>query len=443
MTSYHPLGDAGDFPADPAAIAAYGESLAATGALILEQVDLLKALARGDCWVADTADAFREQASELADRIEQASGRYVTVGEKLTTLADDLADYERRAALRVEEARELERVVAANPPASPQVPPDGGLAVLTPDGEAQNARRQRALERLAVLRSEFARDAGQARDAASRTASGISGAIEDSVEDNWWERNVGWLNGAKTVLGWAAAIAGMALAVVAAVATAPVWLVVLAVGLAATAFIVSLGLALEAGGSWVDVAFDAVGVVTLGAGGLATRLASRAFPAVRSAVAGARATSATRARYAQELPENLTELRRYASVAGDSGDSVAARQLLAEVRVEARTAAAAAARSSTFAPFPVTTTQRLFDGGIEASRMHRQSAEMLLDLRTMPVAPPAGLVADATRLHGLTSTGRAATNVGAVSQVGQSLVDPDWRNGGNLTLVTDLVQRMR
>lgn len=443
MTSYHPLGDAGDFPADPDAIAAYGESLAATGALILEQVDLLEALARGDCWVADTADAFREQAQELAERIEQASGRYVTVGEKLTTLADDLADYERLAALRVEEAQSLQRTIAANPPASPELPPDGGPATLTPEGQTQNARRQRAIDRLGVVQSEFDSYAGQAREAASRAASGISSAIDDSVKDNWWERNAGWLSKAKTVLGWAAAIAAVALAVVAAIATAPVWLVALAVGLAAAAFIVSLGLAAKADGSWVDVAFDVVGVVTLGAGSVATRLASRAFPAVRSAVAGTRATQAHRARYALEIPENLTELRRYASVAGDtSGDSLAARQLLAEVRSEARTAAARA-RGRTLAPFPVTTTQRLLDGGLETSRIHRQSAEMLLDLRTMPIAPGAGLLRGATRLSALSITGIAATNVGAGAQVVQSAIDPDWRNGGNLNILTDLITRVR
>lgn len=165
--SYRPLGDEDSFPADPEAISAYGAELAATGELILEQVELLRALSRGDCWVADTADAFREQAQELADQIEQASGRYVTVGATLKTVADDLSDLERRAADRAEEAQALQRTIAANPPASPEVPPDGGPAVLTPEGEQQNARRQRALERMAALQGEFD---GFARAAPTRPA---------------------------------------------------------------------------------------------------------------------------------------------------------------------------------------------------------------------------------------------------------------------------------
>ena len=73
--SHSPLGDAESFPADAGAIGAYGSSVAATGALILEQVELLTALARGDNWVADTADAFREQAEEHAEPCIGQEGR--------------------------------------------------------------------------------------------------------------------------------------------------------------------------------------------------------------------------------------------------------------------------------------------------------------------------------------------------------------------------------
>ena len=51
----------------------------------------------------------------LAQRIEQASGRYVTIGNALTTVADDLRDYERRAADRVQEAQSLQRTGSDDP----------------------------------------------------------------------------------------------------------------------------------------------------------------------------------------------------------------------------------------------------------------------------------------------------------------------------------------
>lgn len=444
--SYAPLGDDADFPADPDGVRGYGDSVSATGALILEQVALLESLARGDCWVADTADAFREQAQELADRIEKSAGRYTRVGKALTTLADDLEDYERWAGQRAEEARALQWTVVANPPATPEVPPEGGLPVLTPAGEAQNARRRRAEERIEVLQGEFDGYVRRAREAASDAASTIKGAIDDDVKDNWWERNAGWLSTAKDWLGLAAAAVGIVLAVVAAIATAPVWLTVLAVGLAAAVLAISLGLALGADGSWTDVAFDAVGLATLGTGAVFSRLAARGFPAVRSAVAGIRASRASQAVRTLNSPAALRELRRIASVAVDpSGANLVARGLLAEVTRNSR-AAAAAVRSATLSPFPVTLTQRVVDGGLDSSRIARQSREMLLDLRTMPGAPvdPA-VLADATRLVRVSTAGIVATNTGAASQVVDLLRDPEssLRDGGPLQIVTDLVSRLQ
>jgi hypothetical protein len=85
--TFDPLGDAGDFPADPDTIRTYGEDVAATGQLIELQVVQLRALADGDSWVADSADAFRDKAEELAGQISRSSDRHVAVGEELKVLA--------------------------------------------------------------------------------------------------------------------------------------------------------------------------------------------------------------------------------------------------------------------------------------------------------------------------------------------------------------------
>lgn len=448
MTSYYPLGDAGDFPADPEAIGDYADSLSATGALILEQVDLLKALARGDCWVADTADAFREQAQELAGRIEKASDRYVSVGTTLKTLADDLADYERRAEDRAEEAQRLKWTIAANPAVSPEAPPDGGPAELPPGGQEQNDRRRRAEERLAVLQERFDTLVGQARDAASAAASAVSGAIDDSVKDNWWERHAPWLSKARDYLGWAAAAAGIALAVALAVATAPAWLIVglivLGVALAGAALYISFNLAKNADGSWGDVAWDFVGLASFGVGGVATRVASKAFPAVRSAVAGVRASRASQAVFAAVPTHLLDELGRYAAVAVDrTGDAAAARQLLDDLATRALSAADDA-RRATLAPFPVTQVQRLIDGGRSTSQIARQAREMLLDLRTMPgPAVDAAILDRARRLVQTSTAGIVATNIGVAAEFVQSVIDPPTlRDPRPVRILTDIVQRL-
>ena len=445
--SFFPLGEAGDFPADPEPISDYAGELSATGQLILEQVAALKALARGDCWVADTADAFREQAQELAERIEKASDRYVTVGKRLTTLADDLADYEKKAGEHADEASKLRWTVAGNPPVMAEAPPEGGPAVMPAGGDAQNTRRTNAEQRIDDLQGLFNTLVSQAREAAGLAAEDIRGAVDDSVKDNWWERNASWLNKARDYLGWAAAAVGIALAVALAVVTAPAWLVVglivLGVALAGAALYVSYNLAMNADGSWGDVAWDVVGLLSFGVGGAATRITSKAFPAVQSAVAGLRSTRASQAVFNAVPTELLDELGRYAAVTVDAtGDAAAARQLLDELATRGLDAADAA-RATTLAPFPVTTAHRILDGGKGTSQVARQAREMLLDLRTMPGAPvDAALLRDATRLVRASTTSIVATNTGVASEVLQALIDPPGlRDSGPVRILTDIGQR--
>ena len=447
--SFFPLGESGDFPADPEAIGDYAGELAATGALILDQVAALKALARGDCWVADTADAFREQAQELAKRIEKASDRYVTVGKRLTTLADDLAEDEERAGARADEAAELRSMVAANPVVLPEPPPDGGMSVMPPGGEAQNNRRRQAEQRIDELQAQFDSLVRQSQVAAAAAALDIRGAIEDSVKDNWWERNAFDIGRARDALGWAAAIVGVGLAIALAVVTAPGWLVVgliaLGVILAGAALYLSWNLMTQADGSKADVVWDVIGLLSFGVGGTAARFASKVFPAVQSAVAAVRSSRAGAAVFQAVPADLLDELGRLAAVTVDTtGDALAARQLLDELATRGL-AAADAARAGTLAPFPVTLAQGIVDGGRGSSQIVRQGREMLLDLRTMPgrAVDPA-LIQRVQRLVVTSTTAVVAANVGAVAEVLQAVTDPPGlRNGGPVRILTDIVTRLR
>jgi hypothetical protein len=437
---FDPLGDAGSFPADPDSIRSYGEDVAATGQLIEEQVELLRRLADGDSWVADSADAFRDKAQELAGQISRSSGRYVTVGRELKALADDLEDYEQRAAAKAESAREQARVIAANPPAHPEPDPDGGPPQLTPEGERQNSRRAAAEAALAQLRRDFSDLAQDARDAASAAARRIEGALDDDVKDDFWDRNAGWLKVAGQVLGAIGAAAAILLLTVATLGT--VWLVI-AVVAGVAALVISVGLALKADGSWTQVAFDAVGVLTLGVGGAAMKLLARGFPAVRSTVAafrGSHAFAASMNRF-WGIP-----LRFHSWRASWAFDLLGMRSssLASIVRMSDDAARAAdAAYDGTMRTFPVTRVQQFLDSGLESSRMVRQSREMLASLRAMDDVPAFLLddVRDMVRL------GRAATiapNVGVVAdvtQLGMELPSIDTTNG--VKIITDILGRLR
>ena len=85
--SWEPLHAGDPFPADPAAIETYAAEVTATAQLIAEQVASPRRLADANNWTTDTADAFRERATDTANEIEKTHGRYAGVGTALTTLS--------------------------------------------------------------------------------------------------------------------------------------------------------------------------------------------------------------------------------------------------------------------------------------------------------------------------------------------------------------------
>lgn len=439
MTSFDPLGDSSSFPADPEGISAYGEDVAATGQLIEEQVVLLRRLADGDSWVSDSADAFRDKAEEVAEQISRSSGRYVEVGRQLTSLADDLADYERRAGDKAEQAREQARVVANNPEVQPEPGKDGGAPEMTPEGEGQNGRREAAEDALTQLQSDFDTLVDQARQAADAAASRIQGALDDDVKDDFWDKHAGFLRKLGLVLG----AIGAALAVVALFVAGGWVLLAIAAVVSLGALIISAGLALKADGSWTQVAFDAVSVLTLGVGGAATKLLARGFPAVRGVVAsfrGSRAFAASMNRF-WGVPLRFHSWRASWSfnLLGGRSSSLAALSRMSDDALRA----ADRAYDATVATFPVTRVQRFVDSGLDTSRMVRQSREMLTSLRALDEVPGA-VLDDVTKMVRLSQAATVAPNIGVVAdmtQVALELPSIDGING--VKVVTDAIGRLR
>lgn len=443
--TYQPLGGSDAFPANPDEIRAYGEDVARTGALIAEQVELLRRLADGDSWVTESADAFRERAEELAGQIEKSGGRYERVGRGLKALSDTLEDLERDGQARAREAQLAESVIRANPPAVPEPGPDGGPPALTLQGEAQNARRQEAEQALADLQRQFDGLVAQAREAASATARTLSDAIDDDVKDSWWDKNAGWIKTVTQVLGAIAAVAAIVMLTVATGGT--IWLVALGVALTAgvVSAILNAGLASTGNGSWWAVAIDMVGVVTLGVGGAALRALGKGFPAVQSAMASYRGSLAFSGSMNRlfGLPLRFHSWRASWSVnwLGMRSSSLASISRMSDDALRA----ADDAFQATLRPYPVTFSERLIDGGRSTAETVRQSREFLAQLRRVD-APPAELLEQTRNLVLLGRAGTTSTNVGSavdLGQLGQELraLDPyDIPRSGKV--IADVISRL-
>jgi hypothetical protein len=383
MTSWYPLETDGDpFPADHDRVRTYGEAVTRTGELIGEQITLLNKLAERDNWETEAADAFRERAEDVAEKIARVKDRYIEVGGALTTFADSAETAYDNAIRWRDLARTAQQTIDANPHVDAPTGEDenGDPKELTPEQRAQNRRREGAESNLRTYQREFDEEVRAARGAASTAAGTIEGAIDDEVKDDFWDKHRDWVMGFVKVLGWVALALAVAIIIVGTGGLAGALLLGAALAVGAASLFLNTMLALHADGSWTAVALDAIGLLTLGTGGLATRVATRLFSGARGVVAASRGTSAFRQVVVSRMPlirANRTLMR--------SPWSASLRQMgtegLAAIRTEARAAARAASEAVTTTP-AYNVGQRLLHGGSEGADVFTRSRTLLAELST-------------------------------------------------------------
>jgi hypothetical protein len=410
--SWQPLHSGDPFPADPDAMADYGTEVSRTGALIGEQIALLRLVAQEDRWTTETADAFRERASETADKIAETQDRYVRVGAAITTLAGQCEEHERAARLLVADAQQAQAAIAANPEQTPSPGEDGAPGELTDAQRAQNARRNAAVDELAQLQRRFDAVVAAAEEDGHACQREIDEAKDDGVKDSWWERNAGWLKALATALGVIAAVAGIALLIV---GTGGLILFV-AIAAGAAAFLINLTLAITADSSWTDVALDGIGLLTLGLGGPLLKLARYGFQGVRTATASARASRVYHVmtegswlfRFGSRVAEfrlpligtrvpvvtRLAEAFRDNRIATATGEAIAAGRAVLE-----------APSTSVFA--------RIVAGGPEQASLLIRVTDSLAVLRGVP--DYTDLASELTRIRTLLGAGQVNSGIGVVS----------------------------
>ncbi|CAL9524133.1 putative T7SS-secreted protein [Streptomyces sp. enrichment culture] len=248
-TDWSPIAETDPVPGDPEAVRDEADRLKKIAETLERQVSKLRRLGKDENIKGKYADSLREEAEKLADRFDKTKGRYKKVQGHLRTWADELeyAQTESKKALDKAKADEKNEDVV-----------DEAKKQLT---KAINHRYTHALS----------------------TRRRILDAIDDEVEDSLWDDTIGWVkehaDGLKLfidVLSWIGTIAAIV-----AIFIPGLNLLVLGLGLA-----VVLGrfLLVKAGKStWMDLAFDAFGLVTMGAGGLALKGLRAANTATRAA----------------------------------------------------------------------------------------------------------------------------------------------------------------
>lgn len=304
--SWQPLAGDDPLPGDAGEVSSYASDLQRTADLINEQVAMLRRLAEPSNWVADTADAFADQAQDLARDVDKAEGRYRAVGTELSRWADVLDDAQRTARGYLTEAQAAQRVLDTTPVPVPTAPPEGGPAELTPGQEAQLRRRKQAEDDIDSLRGRLDRLVGETDQRAWEYGRRIRAALDDDVANGWFDRLKAKLSGIsdvlKTIAKWAGYVAlalGVLALAIALVVTAPAWLLIGAAAATFVAMVAGIGLALSENGSWWAPVLDFVALCTFGAGALAKGAAKVAMGNARPIIAESRSVAAAAASLAR------------------------------------------------------------------------------------------------------------------------------------------------
>lgn len=363
--SWAPLATEQPIDGDPAQVRSFGQDLERTARLIAEQAEALRALADPTAWVADTADAFRDQASDLEREISKAEGRYSAVGGHVVAWADMIEDARRQAELLRVAAQEQQLILDTSAEAEPQ--PDPLNPTLPPQlsevGRQVNDRRGRAQEEIERLRGDLERLVDEHNSNGREFGRLIRAAQDDDLNDGFWDRVRAWIANHAPLLREIATWAGRIAAVVGLIALFITPLGWVAAAAAAIAVLASGVLLISGDGSWGSFLLNVVGLASFGIGAIATRgvvTAFRAGRAARAAPAVAAARSAVLNAADSAVVAGLSRLPLVGNALGAVGRSV---QAIVRTPAAVR-AGLAVERAAVNAPLAATTfAQRVLYGG--------------------------------------------------------------------------------
>ncbi|MBT2399767.1 hypothetical protein [Streptomyces sp. ISL-100] len=296
---WQPLAGSDPTPGDPEGVRASGKTMATTGEQIREQIDRLKAIADTDELKGKYVEELKNGSDKLKSKLEKAAGRYEKVSSKLTEWAGCLEEAQSETARALTSAKEAQDTFRAlvgttdlDSDAAKKAEKD---LVATKKAELERARTtfENAKKRNSRAVEEYGNDA-------RRIADKIRDIIDDAVEDGFWslvsnliERNLKAIKIVLEIAGWVATILA---AVALVIMIAAMFMVPGAGWLAAAALMMQIGsyiagatlathiaMAGTGNGGWGDVAFDALGLATMGMGRIAGRGLKKGADAAREA----------------------------------------------------------------------------------------------------------------------------------------------------------------
>ncbi|MGI9155904.1 MAG: putative T7SS-secreted protein [Marmoricola sp.] len=245
--------------------------------------DTLQKLADLDGWKGKAAEAFGDKASEVLEDLGKVEDRYTKVAQALSAWAGDVGTARSKSWRALQDAEQADSSMRSHPDQS------GGSGPMTPEQQKTQDKHDEAKDAVDAAKSALGGALSDLDDAADKAKGHIDDAA-DVWDDGMWGNFKGWVRDhaelidilckALAVIG---AILGAILLVAVIFFTAPVWLVVAAIGgavllLAGHAMLVTAD---TGKATWGDVAWDIAGLALTCVGG---RSAASALKGLTKAV---------------------------------------------------------------------------------------------------------------------------------------------------------------
>ncbi|AVH55829.1 MULTISPECIES: DUF308 domain-containing protein [Streptomyces] len=277
---WNPLADSDPVPGDPEEIRAEVKHMKGVAASLREQARMLRGIGDDNELKGKYAGKLKEESGTLEKHLREVAGRYERVHGHLTNWANDLEDFQTQADGVLRRAKEKQEEVDAE--RAKKQSGDSDKPKPSESGDEGDPLRdfRDQLDRIKEDRDSRARHhAKQIRD-----------QLDDVIEDSWWDdikgwvhENADWIKVVIDVLGWIATIVGVIAMFIPGLNIAVFLLI-------AGLIVVGTRLLLVASGdaSWMDVAMDSVGLLTMGMGRLGVSLLKGANSATKAAAAVSR-----------------------------------------------------------------------------------------------------------------------------------------------------------
>jgi len=266
-SQWQPLGwDTDPVPGDPEVISQEARLLASVADQINGQIAALRKISSDQTNFGKTADAIRSSAGDLVGTLQVVGERYQRVSSALTGWVSELEQAQSMSIRALDQAEapyaQLNQVVA--------LPSGSKLTAAQQQGiKNYHTAMERAQGEVDAARALLNQAIGLRDEQGGYYASKINEASNDALRDSRWDKFKSWVTDNSRWLKTLASVLGdivAALAVICLFIPGIDLLLIAAIALTAMLLVVHTMLAATGNGSWLDVAIDVIGILTLGVG---------------------------------------------------------------------------------------------------------------------------------------------------------------------------------